>query len=59
MVATKELPTLPLEPTRYPSSTDFHTNFCAMMYITAKPLVMMEWSSFFSLASTISGNSGP
>ena len=27
IVATKEDPTDPLEPTRYPSSLDFHTSF--------------------------------
>ena len=53
MVATKELPTDPREPTRYPSSTDFHTSFCAMMYITANPFLIMEFNSFSSLASTI------
>ena len=45
MYATKDDPTEPREPTRYPSSLDFHTSFCAMMYITAKPLEMMEFNS--------------
>ena len=35
IVAAKDDPTEPREPTRYPSSLDFHTNFCAIIYITA------------------------
>ena len=34
MYAAKEDPTDPLDPTRYPSSLDFHTNFWAIIYIT-------------------------
>ena len=45
MVATNDDPTDPREPTRYPSSFDFHTSFCAMIYITAKPFLMMEFNS--------------
>ena len=59
IVATKEDPTEPLEPTRYPSSLDFHTNFCAMMYITANPLDMIEFSSLSSRSVTTGGNSFP
>ena len=34
---------------------DFHTSFCAMIYITANPLEIMEFSSRSSRSSTISG----
>ena len=42
IVATKEEPTDPLEPTRYPWSFESPTSFCAMIYITANPLEMIE-----------------
>ena len=45
IVAAKEEPTDPREPTRYPSSFDFHTSFWAMIYITAYPLEIIEFSS--------------
>ena len=59
IVATNEEPTEPRDPTRYPSSFDFHTSFCAMMYITAYPLEIMEFSSRSRRAETISGSSSP
>ena len=57
--AAKEDPTEPLEPTRYPSDMLFSTSFLAMIYITAYPLEMMEFSSLASLCSTIGGSSSP
>ena len=59
MLATKDDPTDPRDPTRYPSATDFHTSFWAMMYMTANPLEMMECSSFFRRSSTTCGRSSP
>ncbi len=41
MNAANDEPTDPLEPTIYPSSFDFHTSFCAIMYITEYPLLII------------------
>ena len=59
IVATNEEPTDPRDPTRYPSAFDFHTNFCAMMYITEYPLEMIEFNSFSNRLDTASGKSLP
>ena len=59
IVAAKEDPTEPLEPTRYPSCIDLVTSFWAMIYITAYPLLMIEPSSLSNLFSTISGKLSP
>ena len=59
MVATKDEPTEPREPTRYPSSLDFHTSFWAMIYMTANPLEIMEVSSRSSRSVTIFGRFSP
>ena len=59
IVAANEEPTEPLEPTRYPSSFDFQTSFCAIIYITAYPLLIIELSSLSSLSTTTGGRSGP
>ena len=53
IVAAKDEPTEPLEPTRYPSSFDFHTSFCAIIYMTEYPLDIIELSSLSSLSVTI------
>ena len=57
--ATTEDPTDPLEPTKYPLSTDFLTSFCAIKYNTAKPFPIIELSSFSILSSRNSGNGFP
>ena len=49
MVATKDEPTDPLDPTKYPSEYDFATNFCAIRYNTAYPLLIIEFSSLSNL----------
>ena len=59
MLATKDDPTDPLEPTKYPSSLDFQTNFCAIIYITENPFFIIEPNSFSNLFSTISGKGSP
>ena len=59
MLATNDEPTDPLEPTIYPSSFDFHTSFCAIMYITENPFFIIEFNSLSSLSCTISGSGSP
>ena len=43
----------------YPSSFDFQTNFCAIIYITEKPFFIIEFNSLSSLSCTIPGNCSP
>ena len=57
--ATKEEPTEPREPTRYPFSTELCTSFWAIMYSTANPCLMMEVSSLSRRLATISGTGSP
>ena len=59
IVAANDEPTEPLEPTRYPSSFDFHTSFCAIIYITEYPLLIIELSSLSRRSFTISGRGLP
>ena len=59
MFATNDEPTEPLEPTKYPSSFDFSTNLCAIIYNVENPFFMIESNSLFSLACTISGSGSP
>ena len=47
MVATKEEPTDPREPTRYPSCSDSYTSFWAIMYNTADPVLDNGVELFF------------
>ena len=57
--ATNDEPTEPREPTRYPSCNDFLTSSCAILYITAKPLPMIELSSLSRRFWTFSGRGVP
>ena len=59
IVAANDEPTEPLDPTRYPSSFDFHTSFCAIIYITEYPLLIIELSSLSRRSFTISGRGLP
>ena len=59
MLATNDEPTEPLEPTMYPSAFDFQTSFCAIMYITENPFLIIDVSSLSSLSSTICGSGSP
>ena len=59
IVAAKDEPTDPLEPTKYPSSFDLQTNFWAIIYNTAYPFFIIELNSLSSLSSTIFGKFSP
>ena len=53
MVATKELPTDPRGTYQITVLYRLPYQLLAMIYITANPFLIMEFSSFSSLASTI------
>ena len=57
--ATNDEPTEPREPTRYPCSSLYCTSFCAIIYSTAKPCLIIDVSSFSSRDDTISGGGSP
>ena len=58
-MATKLLPTLPLEPTKYPSSLECLTNLCAIKYIGSNPPPIIPPSSFLTFLSIVSSSSKP